>query len=116
MRLAHSAMIAAGALVAASSLVSAAELPVITTFSALPITAGAKTDDPDLTNRITNDMKVTIPTGQDWNASEIKITLTTGTVYNATNIFGGFAPVGTESSPNPSLWLQTGARNGEFDS
>jgi hypothetical protein len=80
-----------------------------TSFAAVPITAGAIADDPQLNNRVTSDMQVTIPTGADWTNSEIKIQLTQGTIYNASGA------AGTDASPNPASWATVGSRQGQFD-
>lgn len=79
-------------------------------FLQVPITAEAIVDDASLANRVTNDFRVTVPTGFDWSNSAIEIVLSAGGVYNAGNA------AATESAPNSALWAIPTLRNGQFDS
>ena len=80
----------------------------------LPISADARTDDPNLNNKVTNLLQVAgVPVGFDWVTAEISIRRNpgnTGTVYNATNI-----AVDTVAGPNPALWGIPGFRSGAYD-
>lgn len=83
---------------------------VTTSATTLAQDANAVTDDGQLAGRVTNLLRVTVPTGFDWTNSSIRITLTQGSVYNASNA------VATESSPNAAFWSIAGFRNGRYDS
>jgi len=75
-------------------------------------TPEARTDDPNLNNKVFNALSVAVPAGADWTNAEISIRRNpgnAGTVYNAT------PAVDTIASPNTALWGITGFRNGPFD-
>jgi hypothetical protein len=94
------AMLATGACARASTV----------SFVLVPQDPNAVADDsPALADRVTTDLKVTVPTGFDWSNAAIEIVLSQGSVYNATNA------AGTESSPNTALWSIPTLRNGAFD-
>lgn len=93
---------------------------VTTNFTQTTPTAGAITDDSQLLGRVTNQMIVNVPAGQDWTNSKIRITLIAGTVYNATpnqdEVPEGESGPGTESNPNSFAFNAPGFRQSRFDS
>ena len=92
------AMGAAAILVGGAALQEASANSASVTQSAT--TPEARTDDPNLSNKVFNALSVAVPAGADWTNAEISIRRNpgnAGTVYNAT------PAVDTIASPNTAL-------------